>query len=356
MTISKTNVSTFAPGFRIAINGSEIDPEVEHSILRLNVEQELNKTNAFSFEVQDEFRAGHFKWLEADLFRVSNRVTIAMGYTNNLITVLEGRIKNINASFRTGCLPIFTVEGTDTAYDFLTTPSDTEVFREKRDSDIVQKIGDRAQLTSDVDQTDPVTTVKVKQGGKSYLEFLGRLAAENGYEFLLAGRKLHFKKDTYKDSVTTLSWGKDLIRFEPQFNTSTAVTQVIVRGWDSSGKKQIEGRAVAGDEDTHESEKRTASEIVKALFGEVIKVITDRPVRSVDEAKGLARSELNIASNNLIQATLDIIGIPELTPATCIDIRGFGTVFSGKYYITKATHTVSTDGYRTSLTVRRNAA
>ncbi len=356
MTISKTNVSQYAPGFKIEINGSEIEPEVEHSILSLNVEQELNKTNAFTFEVQDEFKAGHFKWLEADLFRVSNRVTIAMGYTNNLITLLEGSIKNINASFYTGCLPTFTVEGTDSAYDFLTTPSDTEIFREKRDSDIVQKIADRAQLTSEVDQTSPLTTVKAKQGGKSYLEFLGRLAAENDYELFLAGRKLHFKKDKYKDSVTTLRWGKDLIRFEPQLNTSTSVTQVIVRGWDASGKKQIEGRATAGDEDTHESEKRTASEITRTLFGDVIKVITDRPVRSVDEAQRIARSELNLASNNLIQATLETVGIPELTPATCVDIRGFGTLFSGKYYVSKVTHTLSSEGYRTTLTVRRNAA
>jgi Bacteriophage probable baseplate hub protein len=353
--ITQTNIGNYAPGFKIAIGGAEMDPVAAHSILSLKVEQELNKTNAFSFEVQDEFDAGQFKWLEADIFRLGDAVSVAMGYANGLVKLLDGKIKNINASFHTGCAPIFTVEGSDSAYDFLTTPSDTELFREKRDSDIVKKIANAAGLTPEVDPTESVTAVKVKQGGKSYLEFLRRIADENHYEFFLGGRRLHFKKDAYKDSVTAFSWGKDLIRFEPQLNTSMAVTEVIVRGWDPASKKQIEGRATAGDEDTHEGEKRTSSQITKTLFGDVVRVITDRPVRSVDEAKQIALSELNRVSNNLIQATLHTIGIPELTPGTCVDIDGFGRLFSGKYYVVKTTHSIGSDGYRSSLTVQRNA-
>ncbi|HEY5812919.1 MAG TPA: hypothetical protein VIT23_09735 [Terrimicrobiaceae bacterium] len=358
MSLESSNVTHYAPGFKITINGSELDPVAAYSILGLKVEQELNKTNAFSFEVQDEFNSGQFKWLESDIFQVANLVSIAIGYTNNLVKVLEGKIKNINASFHTGCAPTFTVEGSDSAYDILRVPSDTEVFNEKRDSDIVKKIVDKVPgLTGEVDATEPVTAVKTKKGGKSYLEFLQRIADDNHYEFFLGGRRLYFKKkkDAHKDSVATLHWGKDLIRFEPQLNTSAAVTEVIVRGWDSAGKKQIEGRARAGEEDARESEKRTSSQITKSLFGEVVKVITDQPVRSVAEAKRIALSELNKVSNNLLQATVDTIGIPELTPGACVDIDGFGRLFSGKYYILKAVHSIGADGYRSSLTVQRNA-
>jgi uncharacterized protein len=353
--IRQTNVNNYAPGLKIMINGSEIDPLAAHSISSLKVEQELNKTNAFSFEVQEEFAAGRFKWLDGDVFRIANAVSIAVGYTNNLVKVLEGKIKNINASFYTGCAPTITVEGSDSAYDLLTVPGDTEVFREKRDSDIVKQIADAVGLTAEVDSTETITAVKTKQGGKSYLEFLRRIADENHYEFFVGGRRLHFKKDAYTDSVTVLSWGKDLIRFEPRLNTSSAVTEVIVRGWDSASKKQIEGRAAAGGEDTHEPEKRTASQIAKALFGDVTKVITDQPVRSVSEAKRIAQSELSRMSYNLVQATVDTVGIPELTPGTCIDVAGFGQLFSGKYYIVKATHSMGSDGYRSSLSVQRNA-
>ena len=78
MASDQTNVSRYAAAFKIAINGSEIEAEAAFSILTLKVEQELNKTNSFTFDVQDEFRAGHFRWLEEKLFRVGNPVSVSI--------------------------------------------------------------------------------------------------------------------------------------------------------------------------------------------------------------------------------------------------------------------------------------
>jgi uncharacterized protein len=355
MAINTLDISTYAPGFKVSINGSELEPAAAYSILNLKIEQELNKTNGFTFEVQDEFREGRFHWLQTDLFHVANSVSISIGYPHKLMKMLDGKIKTVNGSFNTGCAPTFTVEGMDKAYDFLITPSETKVFREKHDSDTAREIARLADLEADVEATEAVVGVKTKAGGKSYLEFLQRLAKDNNYEFFLAGRKLHFRKHKYDDAVATLTWGRDLIRFEPQLNTTSAVTKVIVRGWDASGKKTIEGEATTGSETVQEGGKQTSSEMARALFGEVVKVITDRPVRTKDEAKKLAQSELETASNNLVQATVDTIGTPELVPGVCLQIDGFGSLFSGKYYVVKATHTINADGYRTSLTTRRNA-
>jgi len=355
MTTTKTNVGQFAPGFKVLINGSELPPELAHSVLSVKVDQELNKTNGFVIEVQDTFHEGQFKWLRDDRFKIGNPVSVSIGYTNNVSKVLEGKIKNLNASFHTGCAPTFTVEGADQAYDFLTVKSETMTFRQKRDSDIVEEIARMAGLSADVQHTERVAPVKTKKGGKSYIEFLEHLAGENNYEFLLREQCLRFKEGAYGDVVTTVAWGRDVIRFEPKLNTSSAVTEVIVRAWDATHKTHIEGRAKAGEETKQEDEKTTASEVARSVFGDVIKVITDRPVRSTSEARRIAQSELNKASNSLVEATVDVIGIPELTPGTCLKIEGFGPLFSGKYYVVKATHTLDREGYKTSLGVRRNA-
>jgi hypothetical protein len=355
MATDQVNVDYYAPGFKLAINGTELQPEVAYSILNLKVEQELNKTNAFTFEIQDEFRAGRFNWLESNLFRVANEVSISMGYTDNLVNILDGKIKNINGSFHTGCAPTFTVEGMDKAYDLLTTPSETKIFKEKHASDIARSIAEMGELDAQVDATDAAIGVQTKAGGKTYLEFLQKLAKQNNYEFFLGGRRLYFRKHTYREPVTTLTWGKNLIRFEPQLNTASAVTEVIVRGWDANGKKQIEGRATTGSEVVQEDGKRTCSQVTQSLFGNVVKVITDHPVRSVDDANQFAKSELEKASNGFLQATADTVGIPELTPGVSLKIEGFGKMFSGKYYIIKATHSIGSDGYRTSFTAKRNA-
>ncbi|MBL9135544.1 MAG: phage late control D family protein [Verrucomicrobiales bacterium] len=355
MPASQAQVDHYAPGCKLEVNGVALDPEAAAAILSLKIDQELNKTNSFTFEIQDEFRAGHFRWLETDLFRVANPVSVQIGYTQHLVKLVEGRIKNVNASFNMGCAPTFTVEGTDTAYDLLTTPSETKVYTEKRDSDIVQEIAGLSGLDPDVDPTQAVTPVKTKAGGKSYLDFLQVLANENNYDFYLGGRRLHFRQEANRESRMTLSWGKNLIRFEPQLNTSSAVTEVRVRAWDANSKTFIEGRARAGEEFVQEGEKQTSSQFAKSLFGDVVKVITDRPVRSTEEATKLAQSELNSAANNLVQATVETVGMPELIPGVCLSLTGFGALFSGKYYIVKATHNWGRDGYRTSLSVRRNA-
>jgi phage protein D len=355
MMVEDVNVGSYAPGFKLAINGMDLDPIAAHSILSLRVDQELDKTNSFTIEIQDEFKGGHFNWLESNLFSVGNTVTVSMGYTNNLVKLLIGKIKNLTGSFNTGCLPTFTVEGMDKSYDILTTPSETKVFSQKQDSDIANEIAQMAGLEPAVDSTDTPIPVRMKAGGKTYLEFLQRLAQENDYEFFLGGRRLHFRKMMYQSPIRTLTWGKDLIRFEPQLNTTSAVTQIIVRGWDAKNKKQIEGRAQAGSETSQESNKTTSSQMIQSLSGDVVKVITNKPVKSVDEANRLAKSELDKAGNNLCQATVDTVGMPDLTPGICVNIQGFGTMFSGQYYIVKASHTIDGEGYRTSLNVRRNA-
>jgi phage protein D len=210
-------------------------------------------------------------------------------------------------------------------------------------------------MRADVEHTERVSPIKTKKGGKSYIEFIERLASENNYEFLLRDEVLRFKAGAYGDSAITLGWGRDVIRFEPRLNTTAAVTEVIVRAWDAAHKKQIEGRASVGEEDRQEDEKTTASEVARSVFGDVVKVITDRPVRSVGEARRIAQSELNKASNNLVEATVDTVGLPEIVPGACVQINGFGPLFSGKYYVVKTTHTLDRDGYKTSSGLRRNA-
>lgn len=355
MPADTLNVGQFAPGFKVTISGQELAPELAHSVLSLKIEQELNKTNGFTIEVQDAFHEGRFKWLQEDLFKVGNSVSVSAGYTNRVVRIVEGKIKNLNASFHTGCAPTFTIEGADSSYDFLTVKSESKTFRQKRDSDIAREIARMAGLDADVQSTDRVAAVKTKQGGKSYLEFLERLASENNYEFLLRDQVLRFKERSHGDTITTMAWGRDIIRFEPRLNTTAAVTEVIVRGWDAAHKTMIEGRAKAGEETRHEDRKTTSSEVARAVFGDVIRVITDRPVRSRDDANRIARSELNQASNNLVEATLEIVGVPEVKPGSRLNVEGFGSLFSGQYYVVKSSHTIDRNGYRTALEIRRNA-
>jgi phage protein D len=364
MALSAVDISTYAPRFEIIVNGSRLSADVSHVISSLEIEQELNKMNSFKFQVQDEYApagaqgaqsARPFRWLGHPLFKFGNDVSLSLGYLT-LQKMTQGKIQNISASFTHELAPTFSVEGADSAYVFLTTPSDVEPYRDKTDSDIVSQIANQAQLTADVDATSEVFPVKIKQGGKSYLQFIEELAKSNGYEYSLSGRTLSFvRPKTDRPPDMSFTWGRNLLSFNPRLRTDAVYTEVIVRAWDRSGRKMIEARANAGDEHQQESQKQFGSQVAQQIYGQAVRVITDRPVTSQAEARKIALAELQRSSDGLIEATIEMVGRPDLRPGTRIQLDGVGEWFSGKYYVNKATHRISNQGYRTSCEMKRNA-
>lgn len=366
--MNEVDVGYYAPRFQITINGQVYEAEIAQTVLNVSVEQEVNKTNSFSFEVQDDFihadgngqsQDGKFQWLGTDIFKYGNEVSVAFGYLSNLKTLVEGKIQKIDAKFFEGNAPTFTVAGADKAYEFLTLPSETKVFNQKTHSQMVQEIATQTKpsLRALVDETNEVIPRKIKKGGETYLTFLMELVEANeGYEFALSGRDLIFQKKKKGQSPDIrLEWGKSLINFQPSLNTTQATTEVVVRAWDGAQKKMIEGRAKAGEEQAQEPGKKLASQIAQEIFGDVVTVVTDKPVRTEAEAKKEAKAILEKAGDSFITATGETVGLPDLLPGKCLDLQGLGAWFSGKYYVVKVTHKIDQNGYRSTFEAHRNA-
>jgi uncharacterized protein len=356
LALSNVDVRYYAPAFRIEMNGKELQAEISHLITGISIEQELKETNQFSFTVQDQMSGGKFTWLGHDLFKYGNLVEIYLGYPNDMKMILKGKVQNIAAEFREGLAPTFTVSGADVVHEPLTIGRDTEVFKDKKDSEIASYIARKISMEPVVDKTKDVFPVKIKKAGVTYLDFLKDLAKRNSFEFYLGGRQMYFIKSR-KDllATLTLSWGQGLLNFRPTINTAQLLSEVVVRGWDTSAKSRIEARAKAGEEQKQEDNKRLASQIAGEIYeSKGVKVIADRPVSSVSEAKQIAMSELEKANEGFIRGSAEIVGIPGLAPGGCLNLDGLGSWFSGKYYIEKVTHKID-QGYRCSLELKRNA-
>lgn len=355
MSFSSVDISYYAPEFKVFINGSQLAGEMSKTILSIRVDQAMNRLNNFSFDVQDEFCDGRFKWLGHDLFKYGNDITIQLGYANNLADFLKGKIQNIHAQFNQGINPHFTVEGSDSAYQFLMNNSVPHEFVDKTDSQIVQEIAWNAQLQAQVEDTTMTHSTKFKESGVTYFSFLEELANENGFQLSLAGRELYFGPSRPpSDTVVELAWGKELISFSPEINTSQAVSEVIVLGWDRNQRETIKGHARAGDEENRQDGSLTASQLAREIYGDIIKVITDQPVTSNEEATQLAVSTLEQISSNLVQGSGETIGNPEIKPGASIHLSGLGEWFSGGYVVESASHQINENGYRTNFTVKRN--
>ncbi len=355
MSGASVRVDFYPPTFTIEINGLELEPAAAYSIRSVEVQEEINKANTFSFVVQDEFRAGEFTWLGHRLFKVGNAMRVALGYVGDDVVIANGKIQNINAQFPESGHPTFTVEGSDNAYRKLTVPSAMHVFKEKSIGDIVKKVAGIGGLQPDVNVSADSVPIKTKKGGQSYLDFLKDLAKEGHYEVQLVDTKLRFGKPRQdQKAILTLEWGKNLISFKPNLNTSQAVSAVVVRGWDKQGKKAIEVTLHPGEESPQEPRAQLSSEIAHEIFGDVVKEITDQPVNSEADARKIAQAELDRIAENLIRGNATTVGLTQLRPGVCVQLDKLGSWFTGKYYLEKVTHRLDENGYRTTFEGRRN--
>jgi uncharacterized protein involved in type VI secretion and phage assembly len=133
-----------------------------------------------------------------------------------------------------------------------------------------------------------------------------------------------------------------LQHFSPTLNTLRKVGAVTVRGGDLEGKK-IEAQVGpdAGE-----------AQAVGDGNGETV-IIVDMPVASQEEAEQLAQSIYDDLAREYITGAGATIGLPDMRAGRMITLEGLGERFSGEYYVTQATHTISGAGYQTSFVVNR---
>ncbi len=352
------DISYYAPTFEIDINGSPLGADVIKYISSVTVTKNMGQADSFSFEVYDDMQGGQFKWLGNAKFKYGNPVKIRLGYVGNLTHSMSGHIQEITPKFFTGTMPSFTVAGSDKMFAVLSENSGYMTYTKKKDSEIVSAIAQEVGLSAKVDTTlGEASEKKEKKGGSSYLLFIKNLAADNtGFEFSVSNGALFFKKVDYtKSADITLTWGKHLLSFTPSLNIANLVTDVVVKWWDQKASVAIEGKASAGSETVQESGKKLAGKIAQDIFGSKMKTITDQKVDSKSDADAKARAILNDYNKEFITGKGKTVGIPTLTPGVFVSLEGLGDWFSGKYYIYKTEHTISSEGYRTTFNGRRNA-
>jgi phage protein D len=167
-------------------------------------------------------------------------------------------------------------------------------------------------------------------------------------------RRLYFGPSDAKhpDSPKTfeLKWGISLMDFKPTLTTANQIKSVTVHGWNRSTKQSITGRASLDD-----PKSKLNRDLYKHLENCDAREerVVDKPVCSQKEADELARGILLERSKDLVKAGGTCVGLPELRAGQRVKIAGLGARFSGEYFITDTTHTISDAGYITKFNGRR---
>jgi uncharacterized protein len=290
-----------------------------------------------------------------------------LGYGSQLKTLMFGILISVKVSFPAGGAPQVEVGGFDISYRMMKEMKPRS-WKEKTDSEVVEKIALEYKLLTYPGDNDPFPKVKtiedtvvrhsqiIQQEKENVFEFLQGLAERNYYEFFVFGKTLYFRKPAYKlEPVVRLEWNKSLVSFSPDLNIAERVFQVDVIGQDTSKKLNIRGTAkIKNDEIT----KMLFTKIIKNIFGkpstqQTIQEQVKHTVTSPEQAMDLAKSILLKKQEEILKGSGESIGIPDILAGTNIELKGLGEKFSLTYYLDQTNHSISSSGYKTTFNVKR---
>ena len=160
-------VDYYAPNFKIEVEGRELDPESKGDVLEVKVTMDLENLTSFDLTINnwDDEHFG-FKYSDAAIFDVGNRVHVRMGYADDLRFMASGIISTLTPKFSESGPPTLGVTGLDAMLklrDRKPVGSDVKKFVDMADWQIAQVIAARNHLKVKVTQKGPQQPLVVQK-------------------------------------------------------------------------------------------------------------------------------------------------------------------------------------------------
>ncbi len=337
----------FLSQFFIKIGGKDAPQEFIDDKIEIVVDSSLYLPEMFTILIQDS----HFKWVDDNMLKLGAEVEISAqageseGGDKGLL--IKGEIAALEPSFSAEGNTMILIRGYNKAHR-LHRGKQSRTFLKMKDSDIVNKIVGEVGLSATVDATT-VTHDYVIQNNQTNMEFLQSRAERLGYMVFATAGKLYFKKgDASLGSGPELALDKDLRSFRPILAATHQADKVVVRGWDPATKQSVSSQAQPS---LKQGGVDAGGSMAKSAFGTAQTVVVNKAVFTADEASALATGLANDLGGEFIQAEGVCFGSPLVKAAHTVTIKGVGTRFSGKYFVTSVTHILNAQGYETNFVI-----
>lgn len=356
-----------APAFVVGINGSPLPNNAMADIIAVTVLEDVEAASTVSLTIVawDTVQMKP-KWIDDPLFQEGNPITVDFGYADRTLPVFSGEITGLEPDFPEGGVPTLVVRGYDRRHRLMRACK-TLSYTECKESDIASRIAAGAGLRPEVKDSE-VTLAYVLQHNQTDLEFLQARARRIGFEVWVQDKSLFFRpRDFSARPSLTLRREVDLLSFSARLSTLGQVTELEVRGWDPTDKRELVGRARIGDEprampggsavgSAPAPAPDSGPQHTRRAFEQVASARVEAPVQSQQEADAMARRGFAEMALRFIRAEGVSIGQPQLRAGAVVQIDGLGERFSGHYYLTSTEHAFGRrGGYRTRFCARRNA-
>jgi phage protein D len=329
--------NTGLPQVLIKIDGASAPTDFMADVAEIVVDTTLAAPDMVMVRVWDDPTT--LRWINDATFDLGKSIAVSVGGKALItaeITSLEPLIDASNGAS-------YIVRGYDRA-NRLRLGKKSRTFLNKSDSDLASQLASDAGMSAQVDSTSVVYPFLL-QYNQTDMEFLAERAARIGYQVSADDKTLLFKNaatEVSSTEVAELAYAVDLQQFRPRISVARQVAKATVTGWDPKEKQPIAGEASSAAQWSQigYGKQGTAAALVSSAAAAVV----DAPVISKAEADAIAKAMLSDMTAEFIEAEGVCAGNPAIKAGKVIKIKGVGTRFSGKYFVTASTHTFTPEG------------
>ncbi len=386
--------------YLIAFDDEAVEEEFYDDVVSLTVDENTATGTSFRLQLattlQDD---GSWMYLEDARLALFTRVSIQIGFSggSGLTGALGDSLGANGTGGNDGMEPVFDGYITDVEVVLGSEPDSAQIevsgldssvlmsleekiatWTDLADSDIVKQIvGGVYGITIQTEATLPVhrknDTTIVQRG--SDLEFVRDLARRNGLEFYFETDKTsaaviaYFRApelDGTPQPDLAIQFGDEsnlrrfTVRLSGQRPLNVRTEQMDVRAPDRPNRAQVGTMKLAalGEQDADALIGDRLRRLVRPIVALAQVLVLGPPTSDPTELTTLAQAVRNEAGW-LITAEGEINGDAyqhALRPRRLVLVKGAGTAYSGKYYVTRVVHVLTGDGeYTQTFEARRNA-
>ena len=355
------------------------------AVERVFVEQKLGDPDYFTLDIKMAVNQTAQELKVVDVVKPGMEVEISMGYEEEG-TVFIGEISYIEPRFSEEEM-VVTISG----YDYFHRLTRGTNSRTKGDGheekaaygsfagDIIGQGAERKSNTGhglSADAGSGAESNYIPQYEQTDYEFLQALGVSTGFvsdsRNADSAKKVSFKELSVASADVTVCRDKlegtnpvQCMDAELSLSTVRQVARVEVRGWHRHNKESFIGKHEAVDAPSPIEGKEGHKIAGQAHWGAdsagPVLTVVDIPVEDKDEADEMAKAIFNKLAMEFVRGNVRVEGRATITPGKVVELKGFGTRFSGKYLVESATHAIDggsgdKDPYTTTIGVVRNSA
>jgi phage protein D len=280
-------------------------------------------------------------------FDLGKVVSVNMGQSDSdAVEIFKGEVvaQEIDAS-PTG-IPFITIRAYDKRHRLMRGRK-IKTFLDVSESDLVSQICSAAGLSGSATGAPTEVYKWVIQNNETDMEFLNRRARRLGMELVITDAAVKMQKPTLTVDSGVLTWGQDLLDLKVRLNTVNQVSSVKVRGWDPATKAAIVGESSAVDFKPAIGITKDGAALASDFGSSNVMYTVYRSVTTQADATLVATAIHNDLNGRAIQIQGRCFGSKSVKAGARVEIKGVGTSYNGKYYITAATHRFDIEGYIT---------